>query len=96
MAVELRGLSTGLRASNDDGAKKIAGYAAIFGSETQIAGPFSAGGGFIEKIDPRAFSRRLSEGADIRALNHNPDHVLGRSKSGTLKVSTDNVGCATK
>jgi uncharacterized protein len=42
---------------------------------------------FTERFHPGAFSRALSTGADVRALvNHNKDLVLGRNKSGTLRI----------
>jgi uncharacterized protein len=65
----------------------ISGYAAVFNSKTSI-GDF-----FEEVIAPGAFARSISENGDIRALfNHNWDHVLGRTKNGTLKVEEDNRG----
>jgi hypothetical protein len=45
-------------------------------------------GGFRERIIPGAFSRCLNEGADVRCLfNHDADMILGRTKSGTLRLS---------
>jgi uncharacterized protein len=65
----------------------ISGYAAVFNSKTSI-GDF-----FEEVIAPGAFARTISENGDIRALfNHNWDHVLGRTKNGTLKIEEDNRG----
>ncbi|MED2985474.1 HK97 family phage prohead protease [Bacillus thuringiensis] len=66
---------------------KITGYAAVFNSKTTICG------GFDEVIEPGAFARSLSENGDIRALfNHNWDNVLGRTKSGTLRLEEDEKG----
>ncbi|MFE7378534.1 HK97 family phage prohead protease [Bacillus thuringiensis] len=65
----------------------ITGYAAVFNSKTSI------GGWFDEIIAPGAFARALSENGDIRALfNHNWDNVLGRTKSGTLRLEEDGKG----
>ncbi|WP_082138264.1 HK97 family phage prohead protease [Niallia circulans] len=65
----------------------ITGYAAVFNSKTNI------GGWFEEIIEPGAFSRSLSENGDVRALfNHNWDKVLGRTKSGTLRLEEDSRG----
>ncbi|TMU85494.1 HK97 family phage prohead protease [Bacillus sp. BHET2] len=65
----------------------ISGYAAVFNSKTSI-GDF-----FEEVIAPGAFARTISENGDIRALfNHNWDHVLGRTKNGTLTVEEDTRG----
>lgn len=70
-----------------EGERKIVGYAAVFNSLSEDLG------GFREVILPGAFDRALREGHDVRALwNHNPDVVLGRTKSGTLKLSVDEKG----
>ncbi|MEC3439862.1 HK97 family phage prohead protease, partial [Bacillus cereus] len=59
----------------------------VFNSKTTI------GGWFDEVIEPGAFARSLSENSDIRALfNHNWDNVLGRTKSGTLRLEEDEKG----
>ena len=68
-----------------DGQKVIAGYFAVFNSETELWQ------GAYESVDPGAFDDTL--GNDIRALtNHNATLVLGRSKAGTLKLSKDSHG----
>lgn len=65
----------------------IEGYAAVFNSPTNI------GGWFTEEISPGAFSKAISENGDIRALfNHDWSNVLGRTKSGTLRLSEDERG----
>ncbi len=70
-----------------DGERKIVGYAAVFNSQSEDLG------GFREIIMPGAFDRALREAQDVRALwNHNPDIVLGRTKSGTLALSIDEKG----
>jgi uncharacterized protein len=79
--------ATELRAvSDDNGVRHITGYAAVFNSLSEDLG------GFREKIAPGAFARAVKED-DVRALwNHNSDNVLGRTKSGTLRLSEDNHG----
>lgn len=77
-----------------DGSEKIAGYAAVFydGTERSQFDIFGDGE-YIERIMPMAFDRALKEKQDVRALfNHAPDHLLGRSTSGTLKLYTDKTG----
>ncbi|MFD2911331.1 HK97 family phage prohead protease [Jeotgalibacillus terrae] len=75
------------RDATDQQPPKVTGYAAVFNSKTSI------GDYFEEVIEPGAFSRTLSENQDIRALfNHNWDHVLGRTKSGTLRLEEDERG----
>lgn len=69
----------------EDGAKHLRGYFAVFDSIYEIAP------GMTESIAPGAFSRTLS--GDIRALiNHDTTLVLGRTKAGTLAVKEDAHG----
>ncbi len=66
---------------------KIRGYAAVFNSLSEQMY------GFREIIRPKAFAKMLDK--DIRALNnHNPAFVLGRTKSGTLRLYEDERGLA--
>lgn len=67
------------------GEKIIEGYFAVFNQETELWP------GAFEEISPEAFNSSLSN--DIRALtNHETTLVLGRNKSGTLKLSVDSRG----
>lgn len=72
----------------EDGDRLVArGYAAVFESLSKDLG------GFVERIAPGAFDRVLNEGQDVVALaNHDPNLVLGRSGSGTLRLRADDVG----
>jgi HK97 family phage prohead protease len=73
-----------LRAA-EDGKKTIVGYAAKFGMRSQDLG------GFVEQIDPHFFDSILNN--DTRGLiNHDPNLILGRTASGTLKLSVDEFG----
>jgi HK97 family phage prohead protease len=86
--VEKRCLMAGLelRASRSGrGPGTIVGYAAVFEK-------FSADlGGFYETIRRGAFAGVLSN--DVRALkNHDPAYLLGRLKSGTLRLNEDELG----
>ncbi len=78
--------------SDEDGNKKgLSGYAAKFNEESQPLRDWW-GDSFVEVISPGAFKNSL-ETNTIKALyNHNPDHVLGSTKPGTLKIEEDNVG----
>lgn len=63
----------------------VAGYGAVFNSETVI------GGAFREVILPGAFKRAVS-GDVFSFFNHDQSKVLGRTKSGTLRLVEDDNG----
>lgn len=66
----------------------IRGHAAVFNQLSLDLG------GFREQIAPGAFADAI-KADDVRALfNHNPDHVLGRNLSGTLRLVEDVRGLA--
>jgi len=49
--------------------------------------------GFVEVITPTAFSKTLSDGADVKALAaHDSSKVLGRTKNGTLRLTSTEAG----
>jgi Escherichia/Staphylococcus phage prohead protease len=76
--------------SRENGSKVIEGYAAKFGKMSQILGEGKRQ--FVETIHRNAFENCISR-CDVRCLrNHEPDLILGRTKSGTMKLSTDDVG----
>lgn len=75
-----------LRQSADGKLKTLVGYAAVFNSMSEDMG-------FREIIAPGAFKRALKEGQDVRALtNHDSQYILGRTKSGTLRMKEDDHG----
>jgi HK97 family phage prohead protease len=64
--------------------RRLTGYAAIFKVPAKI-------GTFTEIIKPGAFRNSLSR--DVLALqDHDPSKVLGRTKSGSLRLSEDTRG----
>ncbi|CAL2095848.1 conserved protein of unknown function [Tenacibaculum sp. 190524A02b] len=73
------------RSEEDDSRGEIQGTAAKFNKRTKI------GNWFYEEILPGAFDGVLDD--DVRCLlNHNPDQILGRTKSGTLDIWVDDEG----
>lgn len=74
-----------VRATAEGGAV-LTGYAAVFNRYSQDLG------GFVEQAAPGAFAKTVAEG-DIRALvNHDPNRLLGRTRSGTLRLAEDTTG----
>ncbi|SFL93967.1 HK97 family phage prohead protease [Halanaerobium salsuginis] len=88
MDKEIRVMKTNFEVKNgeENEKTKVVGYAALFDD------PADENMGFIEKISPGAFDKALKK-SDTRALiNHNPEKILGRVKSGTLKLKEDSKG----
>ena len=81
---ERRGFQTELRAHEDGDKRTISGYAAVFDSRADI-GPFT------EEIARGAFSDVLDDEV-VALFNHQPDHVLGRTSAGTLRLKQDDHG----
>ncbi len=82
-----------IRYGDDGKAKTISGYAAVFATDKDAGTRYKLWDDMEERIQPGAFDRALKEKHDVRALfNHEPNNLLGRSTSGTLRLSTDSVG----
>lgn len=82
--IERRFFKSELRAEAENTVK---GYGSVFGKQSEDLG------GFREIIAAGAFDERLND--DVRALfNHDPNFILGRTKSGTLSLSIDKTGLA--
>ena len=85
--IERRSIFSELRIAKEEGKKpKIVGYAAVFEKKSMDMG------GWREMVKPGAFQKTLKE-SDVHALwNHDPKYVLGRIKSGTLRLEEDERG----
>jgi HK97 family phage prohead protease len=65
----------------------ISGHAAVFNTLTDVWW-------YREQVAPGAFKKTIKT-SDTRALfNHDPNWILGRNKSGTLKMQEDETGLA--
>lgn len=75
--------------SKPSGGVVVEGHGAVFNRLSRNLG------GFVEQIAPEAFTKTLADAPDVRALiNHDPTHLLGRTRSGTLRLAVDSVGLA--
>jgi HK97 family phage prohead protease len=72
----------------EKGERRLVGHAAVFNSLSEDLG------GFREQIIPGAFADAITTD-DVRALfNHDPNFVLGRNRSKTLRLAEDARGLA--
>lgn len=84
----LAGQQCELRAAQDEQPVTIVGYGAVFNTRSSLIF-----GSFVEEVMPGAFDDVLND--DVRALfNHDPNFVLGRTRSKTLALSIDSRGLA--
>lgn len=82
---EVRPVHTEFTVREEEDARIIEGYFAVFNSIYEIAP------GMTESVAPGAFSRTLA--GDVRALtNHDTTLVLGRTKAHTLTLTEDAHG----
>ena len=84
--IERRSYKVDLRTDSKGGMPVIRGTAAMFNSMSENLG------GFREMIAPGAFKAALTN-SDVRALfNHDPNMILGRCASGTLRLVETDTG----
>lgn len=73
--------------SRTDGTISFRGLAATYGDWSKNLG------GFVERVEPSAFQRALAEGQDVPFLvNHDRNLFLGRTGTGTVKLSSTDRG----
>jgi HK97 family phage prohead protease len=83
--IEKRSGGLGVETRATDDKRTLIGYAAVFNSDTMI------GDYFVERIAQGAFTKAIT--GDVRALvDHDSGRVIGRTKSGTLRLSVDTRG----
>lgn len=83
--IETRGGLLGVEVRSESEKRTLVGYAAVFNSDADI------GGYWVERIAPGAFTETIK--GDIRALvGHDSSKIIGRTKSGTLRLSEDAKG----
>lgn len=85
--METRAISDTIEVREVAGKLTISGYAAVFNSFSEDLG------GFREIIRPGAFRDAIASGQDVRGLvNHDENLLLGRTSSGTMRLSEDKRG----
>lgn len=73
--------------ASDSGLGVLTGYAAVFNRYSQNLG------GFVEQVDPAAFTKSLADNVPVVArFNHSDDLLLGTTESGTLLLEIDGTG----
>jgi len=73
--------------SADDGPGTLDGYAIVFNKYSQNLG------GFVERVDPAAATKSVSDKLPVVArYNHDDNFLLGTIEAGTLRLEVDDVG----
>ena len=80
---------------DNNGPGVITGHASVFNQWTTLyQGRYWT---WREIVRPGAFARALKQKQDVRGLfNHDANLILGRTTSGTMQLSEDKVGLATR
>lgn len=79
--------------TRDDGKRLLSGVAAVFYREGEAGTEYQLARNVVERIDRDAFSEAISRGDDARGLyNHDPNHLLGRVSSKTLRLTVRDDG----
>ncbi|MEE2568598.1 HK97 family phage prohead protease [Pseudarthrobacter sp. J64] len=86
--LELRNISRPVEfRATDTGPGILTGYAAVFNRFSQNLG------GFVEQVDPAAFTKSLSDGVPVVArFNHEDNLLLGTTDARTLTLEIDGTG----
>ncbi len=87
--LEARGREIEVRA-NDDGTLALAGYATVYEAPYDVAG--GAPYGWTETIARGACDKSVNERDDVRCLVNHEGIPVARTKSGTMALTSDQVG----
>lgn len=78
-----------VREAGDGQPVTFAGYASVFNHDYEV---YDAFGAFTERLAPGAFTRTLGENPDCMLVINHQGLPLARTKSGTLRLTEDNIG----
>lgn len=85
--VETRYIVGAVELRSSEGGTKLGGYALKFNTVSQNLG------GFVETIAPGALSKTVADGGEVLCrYQHEDNFLLGRTSSGTLRLTLDDVG----
>jgi uncharacterized protein len=85
--VEIRSTRQNVEVRSGGSGRRIGGYGAVFDRHSQDLG------GFLERIDSRAFAKTLGDGANVVCrFDHSNTMLLGTTRAGTLRLTTDKTG----
>lgn len=80
-------------AANPGSGSVLTGYGAVFYRPGDPATEYRLAADVVERIRPGAFDRALLERQDVVGLfNHDANELLGRTSSGTVRLSADANG----
>lgn len=77
------------RGEGDSGGLRLVGYAVTYGVPYEIT---DHRGTYVETMLPGSWKRTIKMGADIRYLENHAGIPFARTKAGTLKLTSDDVG----
>lgn len=77
--------------ATSDATATLTGYASVFDKGYDMYGGPDKGG-WTEYVDPKAFDETLKRKPDLHLLINHEGMPLARTKSGTLRLSTDRIG----
>ena len=93
MKHERRDIGGEIRMETAEGKTTISGLGAAYYRADDPGTEYQLWDGAVDRIMPGAFDRAIQEGDDVRGLfNHDANLVLGRTKSGTMRLRTDGDG----
>lgn len=78
--------------AEDGSSQKISGYGSVFYRGDDPETEYELWPGVRERIMPGAFDRAVKEDSVAALFNHDPNQILGRTDSGTLKLTIDDTG----
>lgn len=84
---EIRSTLAAVQIREAGGGRRLGGYALKFDRLSQNLG------GFVERVAPGALTKTLRDGGDVLCrYQHADEYLLGRTASGTLRLTVDDEG----